>query len=88
MKPDDYQYVFQEAQKYLLGFVDNKTLKKHLKEGETKSPKTLKESYKGLLSSLINKRNMPNSIGKIENLGPYLYDFNPKKIHQNYGDDW
>lgn len=88
MKPEDYQLVYNEANSYLLDLIDKKTLEKYLKLGEAREPTSLNDTYRGLLSSLTNKRNMSNSIGPIENLSQYLFDFDSKKIYKQYLDDW
>ena len=31
---------------------------------------------------------MPNSIGKVEDLKPYLENLNPKRVSKKYGNDW
>jgi hypothetical protein len=41
-----------------------------------------------MLNSVQNKRGMWRTIGKLENLCPYLENYDPGKITKKYGDDW
>ena len=49
---------------------------------------TMEDVYWQLLTSLTNKRGMMRTIGYIDALGPYLFDFNPALTHEHYRDDW
>jgi len=82
------QAIFDEAKNYLLGFVGEEILEKHLRLGEKSKPDTISLLYNGLLSSLSNRQGIGNSIGPIENLRSYLFDFNPQEVVANFGKDW
>jgi hypothetical protein len=41
-----------------------------------------------LVNSLTNKVGMRATIGKIDPLGPFLFDFDPWKTHSHYQEDW
>ncbi len=41
-----------------------------------------------MLKSIRNKQGMPNSIGNVEDLKPFLENFNPKRVLKKYGSVW
>ncbi|MBN2187643.1 MAG: hypothetical protein JW732_09405 [Dehalococcoidia bacterium] len=85
-----YRKIFNEAYKYLLSLycIDESMLDKHLSDWEKRKPGSVQDLLSGMLGSLSNKRDMQNTIGPIEKLGPYLEDFIPSRIIEKYGDDW
>jgi len=88
MKEEHYQKIFEIGKEYLLTFVDEGLLKKHLTLGEKEKPKSMNDLFRGLLESLSNRRNMPQTIGDIELLNHVLFDFDPVHVREEYGDDW
>lgn len=78
------------ARKYLLNFegVNDDVLKEQLELGEKTKPKTMNELFRGLLWSLSNRRNMGKTIGRIENLKPFLFNFDPFLVAEEYNNDW
>jgi hypothetical protein len=85
---ETYEKMFEMGKEYLLKFVDENLLNKHLYLGEKEKPKTINSLFRGLIESLSNRRNMPQTIGDIEKLKRVLYDFSPYQVRKEYGDDW
>lgn len=76
------------GKEYLLTFVDVDLLEKHLTLGENEKPTTLNDLFLGLLESLSNRRNMPQTIGDIETLSSVLFGFDPHQVKEEYGNNW
>lgn len=55
-------------------------------------PKSKEDLYRRMLISAQNAHMktgvIGNAIGGVDKLGAVLYDFNPKDVLKNYGDDW
>jgi hypothetical protein len=49
---------------------------------------TMEDVYWYMLNSLTNKVGMRATIGDIDILGDYLFNFDPYQTHFNYQDDW
>lgn len=83
--------IFAAARNYLLTFpnVDEGMIDKHLnyrKEGRRNS---LNDLLFGMLNSVQNKQGMQDRVfGKLENLQPYLENYDPLQIAKRYGDNW
>jgi len=88
MNVEKYGMIFQMAREYLLNFVSEDVLKQQLELGLNKKPNSIAELFRGLLGSLSNRGSMQNSIGDIDNLKSFLFDFEPSLIVEEYGDDW
>jgi len=41
-----------------------------------------------MCGTITDKRGMPRSIGPVENLAPFLCDFDPAQVRAKYGEDW
>ena len=85
-----YQAIYDEAYNYLLSFdgVNKQLIEKHLKNWKVNRANSLNDVYLRMLKSIKNKQGMPNSIGKVEDLKPYLENLNPKRVSKKYGNDW
>jgi len=85
-----YKNIFDEACEYLLSFegIDKNMLDKHLNHWKERKPSSIQGLLYAMLCSISNKQGMPNTIGDIEKLRPYLEDFTPVQIIEEYGDDW
>jgi hypothetical protein len=86
MKQKDYNSLFESGKKYLLDFseITNEILNKQLEFPAQDKPKTKEQLFYSFLDCAQNKRDMPNSIGDINELEKILYDFNPEKVNNNY----
>jgi len=49
---------------------------------------TMEDLFWYMLNSLTNKVGMRATIGDINVLEPYLFDFDPHQTHNHYKDDW
>lgn len=83
-----YKEIFDKARKYLLSFdgVNENMIDKHLNNWKDRKPKSAEELLFSMLSSFSERQAMPNAIGDIEKLRPYLEGFNPKRIIEKYND--
>jgi hypothetical protein len=90
--PSECKAIYDEARKYLLTLdkVDNALLNKYLDEWKEKKnlPKSIADLLWGILNSVKNRQGMPNTIGEVENLRPYLCEFEPHRIITEFQDDW
>jgi len=85
-----YRRIFADACEYLLSFdvVDRELLDKHLDNWKERKPKSIQNLLFAMLGSVSNKQGMPNTIGDIGKIRPYLEGFDPVKIVEKYGSDW
>jgi len=85
-----YQAIYEEAYNYLLSFkgIDESMIERHLSRCEENKPRTLEDVLLRMLKSISNKRGMPKSIGKVEDLKIYLEDFSSNRILKRYDGDW
>jgi len=86
MKPKEIveltrNYVLSKSQN------DKEKLEYYLSEWKYRKPDTIKQLYRNLLMHAQNRQGMPNSIGNIDNLAPFLFDFDPKEVYNHY-DGW
>lgn len=72
------------ARKYLLAQpgVTEQILNNHLEAWKTSKPATINDIYLQLLRSSVNRRGMPNVIGKIERMHDALNCFSPEVVAQ------
>jgi hypothetical protein len=79
--------IVKEGINYILknSSVNIEKLDYYLNEWEFKKPKSLEELFKNLLISAKNTGGMPNFIGDIDNLEPFLCNYSPRKIIILYG---
>lgn len=90
LSASDCRIIYDEARKYLLSFneIDSVLLDKYLDEWKGNIPASIEDLLEGMLSSVKNRQAMPNTIGDVENLRPYLYDFKPDRILDEFHNDW
>ena len=88
MNEEKCKKIFETAREYLLNYVSEDILNSHLELGNQIKHNSINELFRGLLESLANRQGMPNSIGNIDNLKAFLFDFNPVLILNEYGNDW
>lgn len=81
--------IFNKAKQYLLNFpeINEQVLKKNLEEWKGKKVVNLKELFKKMAFHAQNKQGMPNSIGDIEKISPFIYNWDFKKVN-NYYSSW
>ena len=87
---------YKLAHEYLLGFeeygVTPQLINKYLHLSENAGKKSLNDIYKRLLESAMNAGMRPGVIkgliGELDNLNTVLFDFNPKKVEEEYHDNW
>jgi len=86
----DCRKIFDEARNYLLTFpkVDNLLIDKYLDEWKSNISKSIEDLLEGMLYSVKNRQGMPNTIGNVENLKPYLCNFKPDQILAEFYGDW
>lgn len=87
---EECQKIYSEARKYLLSFneINDDILEDHLNNFKIRAATSRKELLKNILDSVKNKRNMPNTIGDIDKLGPYLCEFDHKRIIADFENNW
>ncbi len=78
------------AKAYLLSFeeIDNIIIQKHLNNWQNGKPLSMDKLLLAILHSVIDRQGVSNSIGDLENLRPFLYNFEPTQIKETYGSDW
>lgn len=86
MKVNKEQKILEIAYDYVLekSGADKEKLDYYLNEWEYSKPENLNGIFKSLLNSAKNSGGMPNFIGEIESLEPFLYSFSPKLVFENY----
>lgn len=87
---DIFKKIYDEAYNYLLSFdeINKQIIEKHLKNWKIKKVNSMNDVYLRMLKSLRNKQGMPNSIGNVEDLKPFLENFNTKRVLKKYGSGW
>jgi hypothetical protein len=80
--------VYHEARRLLVSEVGEDTLNKQLDYYHKLRFKTLGDVFNRLMESLRNRQSMPNSIGEIEKLKKFVFNFNPQKTYKFYGENW
>ncbi|MDO9579265.1 MAG: hypothetical protein Q7J06_01675 [Bacteroidales bacterium] len=80
--------VYEEACKFLGSKVSKHVLNKQLNYYYNCRLKTVNDIFYQLIGSLKNKQSMPNSIGDINELKYYVFNFNPRKVNKIYENDW
>lgn len=85
-----FKHIYYAAENYLLGFpeIDEAILERHISLENTVKPSSIEELFRSLLGSMSSRRGMRNSIGEIDKLAELLFDFDPRAIHVEYGNDW
>ena len=82
------KFFYGEAKAFLESLVGREILEERLQQVRTYKVDNMHDLYWHLLLSLTNKRNMMQSIGDIDHLVRFFFDFDPHKTHQHYGFDW
>lgn len=87
-KAVDAKLLVDEARTYLLSFegVTPALLDAHIFEWKREKRSTKAQLYRSMIGHAQNRRDMPNSIGDIDNLGPILFDFDPDRVLAGYAD--
>jgi len=77
---------FEQGKLYLLEFdgISEEMIDAQLNAWKDQKVSSLPEVYKALLNHAKNRRGMPNSIGKIENIEHLLFSFDHKKVLEAY----
>lgn len=90
LSSSDCKRIYKEARNYVLSFkgVNETLLDKYLDKWKNNAPTSIEDLLERMLNSVQNKRDMPNTIGKVENLKSYLCDFKPDQIIAEFHDDW
>lgn len=81
-------FVWGHALYYLQERADMQVVHRHMIPFGGPAPESLGRVYQRLLESLINRRNMPQTIGDIRELEGTLFDFNVNLVLTNYQADW
>jgi len=89
-KATTFGRIFERAREYLLSFegIDEYILDRHLDHWKEDNPESVQDLLRAMLHSVCNRQGMSNAIGSIRNLRPYLLDFNPPEITEEYNGDW
>ena len=88
MKDEKLRLVYQDAKRFLEKLVGKEILEEKLEHIRTYKVNNMYDLYWHLLLAITNKRNMSQSIGSIDDLVRFFFDFDPHKTHQHYGLDW
>jgi len=87
MNKKELQY-FNIGRDYLLSFdsITNEMIDGQLNAWKNQQLTSLPEGYEAILKHATNRRGMRNSIGSVKNIQHLLFDFNHKKVLQEYND--
>jgi hypothetical protein len=80
--------LYKCAYDYLVSKTGKDALEQKLNHYRHHKADTMEDLYWYMLNSLTNKVGMRATIGEIDVLGPYLFDFDPYQTHAHYQDDW
>ena len=80
--------LYKCAYNFLVSKIGKDALEQKLDHYRYHKADTMEDLFWYLLNSLINKVGMRPSIGNIDVLGPYLFNFDPYQTHAHYQDDW
>ncbi len=82
--------IFEMAYSHLLSFdgVEKHMIDEHLNHWKQGKRDSINNLLRGMLNSVQNKRGMWRAIGNLENLKPYLENFEPARIVEKYGGNW
>ena len=83
-----YKTLYKAACNYLESQIGKDALEHKLNYYRLYKVDNLYDVFWHLLSSLTNKAGMRASIGDIDPLGRFLYDFEPHQCRNHYGDNW
>ena len=88
MEGETLRLVYQSAKSFLENLVGRELLEGKLGHIRTYKVDNLSDMYNRLLWSLTNKRNMQMTVGDIDLLAPFFFDFDPAMTHGHYGYEW
>jgi len=79
---------YKKAREYLLSFdtVTIEMLEAHVDEWKDRKPCSINELFKAFILHAQNRQGMPNSIGDIEKLSPFLFEYDHLKVNREYND--
>ena len=83
-----YKILYKAAYDYLESKIGKAALEQKLNHYRHYKVDNLYDAFWHLLSSLTNKAGMRATIGDIDPLGRFLFDFDPRKCHIHYGNNW
>jgi len=78
--------IFETANEYLLSFdgITQEMINKHLNDWKDGKVKTIPDLCYKMIFHAQNQQGMPNSIGDIDNISSFVFNFNPHEILKNY----
>ena len=79
--------IYQLAREYLLSFdgISEDILDAHLTEWRSRKPNDMRGLFRAMIMHAQNRHGMPNSIGDINRLSDFLFDFDPHMVSARYG---
>ena len=80
--------LYTGAYNFLQERIGQKTLEDRLDHYRHYKATNMQDVFWHMVRSLKNKRNMGQTIGDIDALSPFLFDFDPAETYSHYGDDW
>ena len=80
------QKIYNKAREYLLSFseINEEILDNHLNIWKEKKPKDLKNLFKKMVEHAQNKQGMPNSIGNIDKISEFVFEWDYNKVNNTY----
>jgi len=89
MTPDcKFKLLYAAAYDYLESKIGKEALEQKLNHYRQYKVDNMYDVFWHLVNSLTNKIGMRSSIGDIDQLDPFLFDFDPWQTHSHYQDDW
>jgi hypothetical protein len=79
-----YEYSYD----YLVSKIGQSALEQKLNHYRYHKAEIMEDLFWYLLNSLTNKVGMRATIGDVDDLDPYLFNFDPYQTHDHYKDDW
>jgi len=78
--------IYELAREYLLSFDDitDEIIDAHLTEWRTRKPENMRGLFRSMIMHAQNRQGMPNSVGNIDNLSTFLFDFDPYLVAENH----
>jgi hypothetical protein len=80
--------LYEYAYDYLVSKVGQSTLEEKLNHYRYHKAETMGDLFWYLINSLTNKVGMRATIGDVDVLGDYLFNFDPYQCHEHYQDNW
>lgn len=78
--------IYQLAREYLLSFdeISEEMINMHLAEWRSRKPNNIRGLFRAMILHAQNRQSMPNSIGDIDHLSAFLFDFDPHLVLGKY----